>query len=416
MLILLARKNWLSVVCAITMIAFLHVGAKAVEGVRAVNFDDLNKAFRSGKHWNGADGAMSVDLGSSRTLWLFGDTWIKDSAADSTNRKMINNSVAIEQYMFDEKSERGLFDQEFSDSPDILHVGDLHWSYWFGKPDTPQSIFTSTEPGVWYWPGCGAIYDGKLFLILKKIRKKDDPNPLFQFDWFGEDLLVVENPLSTPNKWKYTRHPLGSENHNVQYGLACTTDKKYFYSLCYLQETTAAAKKTIMARIPLRCLADMQLSKWEYCCKSAGSPEAPWNADFRLAGNIIPDGGPEMSLFFENASKCFFAVYQPPFSPKVNLRVARKIEGPWSEPLTLWKIPQVRLYDGQSNAMLYAGKAHRHLTLPSGIGFTYCANPGGLEQHASNPEVYFPTARYQPITRQTVPNLLYSAAKRKPEE
>jgi hypothetical protein len=163
-------------------------------------------------------------------------------------------------------------------------------------------------------------------------------------------------------------------------------------------------------------LSNMQLTNWEYFCSSAKLSEGAWNVNFRKAKNIIPDGGPEMSLFFESESNCYVSVYQPPFSPKVNLRVARKIEGPWSEPLTIFKVPQIRLAGEQSNALIYAGKAHQHLTLSSGIGFTYCANPGGLEAHARNPDVYFPTARYQPITRQTVPNLLYSASRRKPEQ
>ncbi len=51
---------------------------------------------------------------------------------------MINNSVAIESYMFDEKSESVSLDREFAKSPDILHIGKLHWSYWFGEPDESE--------------------------------------------------------------------------------------------------------------------------------------------------------------------------------------------------------------------------------------------------------------------------------------
>lgn len=425
---MIARRTWLATICLMVFvfsawlvvdypIAKLPIAIAATPAkTRVINFTDLNEAFRGAKFWNGADGAMTVRLSPSRTLWLFGDTWVKTSSSSGEPRKMINNSVAIESYMFDEKLECGLLDQQFSKSPDILHIGNLHWSYWFGEPENPKSVFAPKEDGVWYWPGCGAVYGDKLYLILKKIRKKDDPNPLFQFDWFGEDLVIVNNPMEPPSQWFYTIHPLGNSSHEIQYGLACTTDDKFFYSACYLQETPAAPKKTILARISLGRLSNKHLTNWEYCSQNSRSTEGAWNADSHKATDIVPDGGPEMSLFFEKGTNCYIAVYQPPFSPKVNLRAARKIEGPWSEPLTIFKVPQIRLGDGQPNALIYAGKAHEHLTVGSGIGFTYCANPGGLEAHEKNPEVYFPTARFQPITRQTLPNLLHAASKRKPEQ
>lgn len=429
--VLFVKLTRLVAVCFLSMtFAMLPATVSASPAkTRVVDFTDLNAAFRGAKFWNGADGAMTVKLSPSRTLWLFGDTWVKRTPSSSTSsssssispltcepRKMINNSVAIETYMFDEKSESGLLDREFSKSPDILHIGNLHWSYWFGEPENPKSTFTPKEDGVWYWPGCGAVYGDKLYLLLKKIRKKDDPNPLFQFDWFGEDLVIVENPMEPPNQWVYTIHELGNSSHEIQYGLACTTDDRFFYSACYMQETPAAPKKTILARILLSNLSNKELSNWQYLCKTSKSTETAWNADSHKATDIIPDGGPEMSLFFEKGSNCYVAVYQPPFSPKVNLRAARKIEGPWSEPLTIFKVPQIRLGDGQPNALIYAGKAHEHLTIGSGIGFTYCANPGGLELHAKYPDVYFPTARFQPISRQTLPNLLHAASERKPEQ
>ncbi len=53
--------------------------------------------FHRDLHWLGADVASSVDLGSGRTLWLFGDTWI-DPSGRGTRRgvRMVSNSVAIQ--------------------------------------------------------------------------------------------------------------------------------------------------------------------------------------------------------------------------------------------------------------------------------------------------------------------------------
>src|ERR1700727_199679 len=56
---------------------------------------ELNAAFAGTEGWTGADGAYSIKLDSSRTLWTFGDTWIgRIKGGKRVHSKMINNSVA----------------------------------------------------------------------------------------------------------------------------------------------------------------------------------------------------------------------------------------------------------------------------------------------------------------------------------
>jgi len=366
---------------------------------------ETNSAFRKGAHWDGADGAMTVRLSHGKVLWLFGDTWVRSRKNDrSSSRTMINNSVAIEERPVWKRCDHIY---EGPGSFDRLNVGQSDWSYWYGNtPDKPESMFKSSEKGVYYWPGCGAVYGDKLFLILKKIRHMENPDPLFAFDWFGEDLLTVTNIDAPPTLWKYTAKALSAPTHEVQFGLGCTTDEKYFYSLCYLEESAKSAKKTILARI---LLSDLESSKnWQYFCGSDKPAKVAWHTDFRGAKNLFPDGGPEMSLFHHKGLGCFVSVYQAPLSNMVIARFSRKIEGPWSAPLALYDVPPISLKDGQK-ALVYAGKAHEHLSNGFQIGFTYCANPGGIKEHETNSTIYFPTAKTKKVSPQDVQKLMDAA-------
>lgn len=369
----------------------------------------INEALRSATYWDGADGAMTVELSPTKTLWLFGDTLIAGGPKQGhPHRKMINNSVAIQDSSCDSAEGN-------TQSFDNVCIDSTCWSFWHrGKLHHPESVFAAEPADSYYWPGCGTVYDGKLYLLMKKIRKKDNPDPLFQFDWYADDLLIVSNPQDPPNKWVYTAYPLATLNHEVEYGLACTKDNDYFYSLCFLSDLPKKEKKAILARISWKDLLAKNTNNWQYWSDSEKQPQGLWEASYRNAKNIIPDCGPEASLFFHRGLNCFVAVFQPPLSPEVKLRVARKIEGPWSETFEIYKVPARLLKDGKS-ALSYAGKAHESLSSGNTIGFSYCENPGGLEQHVDNPGIYFPTVRSYTIEPQTVREMLDGAGSTKPK-
>lgn len=401
------KRLLIPIVCGLTIglsSAFSDAHATSVESPLS-DVEKVNFAFRGAKHWKGSDGAMTVRIGDGKILWLFGDTWIK-GLGDGASRTMINNSVAIEERPVWTKGSRIYMGMR--DTFDRLKILDATWTFWYrGTPDKPESMFKPKEEGTYYWPGCGATNSSdKLFLILKKIRPKKNADPLFAFDWFGEDLVVVSNRDVPPSGWTYKTIPISSERHEVQFGLGCMSDNEYLYSLCYLQETPNAQKKTILARI---LWADLESAKnWEYFCGSDNAKQTPWNADFHAAKNLFPDGGPEISLFHHNGLGCYVCVYQAPFSNQVIARFSRKVEGPYSAPLVLYDVPPIVLHGGKK-ALVYAGKAHEHLSTEAQIGFTYCANPGGIEDHKANPGIYFPKAMSKAVGPQDVQKLMDAA-------
>lgn len=363
----------------------------------------INEALRSPEHWRGADGAMTVELSKTKTLWLFGDTWIYcDMGKGGQPKQMVNNSVAIQNSDCEAESAA-------VGSLESICIDSMCWSFWCkGSVSNPGSIFTASEQGSYYWPGCGTVYDGKLYLLLKKIRKKDDPNPLFQFDWYSDDFVIVSNPQDPPKAWHYSITQITDAEHDVRFGLACTKDKEYFYSLCFLHDFPKAKKKTILARISWKDVLAHNTNNWQYWSHTDKHLEGAWGNDYGNAMNIIPDCGPEASLFFHKGLNCFVTVYQPPLSPDVRLRVAKKIEGPWSESLKIFTVPERILTNGKT-ALSYAGKAHESLSTGNTIVFSYCENPGGLEDHVANPDVYFPTVRTYTISPSKVREMLDGA-------
>ena len=401
------NRRALSLVCFTLALVFgiqtvSCLGVFAQDSSSDLSSQKINDALRAAMCWGGADGAMTVELAPRKILWLFGDTWIIGGGKALGDRRMINNSVAIQEPESGPDSSSGC-------GFDIVMMDRTKWSFCFkGSIARPISIFEARDKGAYYWPGCGTVYDGKLYLLLKKIRKKTDPDPLFQFDWYADDLVIVSNPQDPPKTWHYRITPVSDADHEVQFGLACAKDNKYFYSLCFLREFPKTAKRTIIARISWKDLLEDRTSKWEYWSHADKHLEGAWSDDFRKAKNIIPDCGPEASLFFHKGLNCFVAVYQPPLSPEVKLRVAEKIEGPWSEPLNIFTVPERILKNGKS-ALSYAGKAHESLSIGNTIGFSYCENPGGLEDHAANPDVYFPTVRTYTIAPAKVREMLDGA-------
>src|SRR5262245_56759698 len=148
--------------------------------------------FRRDTHWVGSDGAFSIDLGNSRTLWLFGDTWI-DSSGRHTRKgaSMVGNSVAI---------------QAGSD-PTTAQV-----AFYWGKAsgDRPGAFFQG-QGDHWFWPGHGIRLGGRLVLFLNRVRRTSSG---LGFESVGWNAIMVDNPDDEPSTWRVTSldtptNPLG---------------------------------------------------------------------------------------------------------------------------------------------------------------------------------------------------------------
>ncbi len=321
--------------------------------VKAVPCPEVTSLFTRSKGWTGSDGAYSIPMGSKKTLWLFGDTYIGTiTDGKRIDSPLINNTAALQQ--FSGKSSSMKF-------------------FWHTIAGKPAALFTPGEKNAYYWPGDGMRTTDKLFLFMKKIRPLPDGPPGFQFQWFGDDILMIDNPDAETLSWNYRRIPFppGEESH---WGTACARSGNYLFF--YGCRDINKERQVLLARIAIKELEKADLSKLQFWCGASG-----WQDKVDRSEPLFHDGATEMTVSCYPGIRGFVAIYTPMgIGPRVLLRHSLSPEGPWSEPLELYTVPDAE------GLLLYGAKGHPELsTVPGKLIVTYCRNAGSLEEDIIKP-------------------------------
>lgn len=334
-----------------------------------VPYKPINDLFAQTKGWVGADGAYSIPLSKGKTLWTFGDTFI--GAIKGKKRvaaKMINNSVGIQN-----------------------HGGKAGKSidfYWAGSMDKPVSVWTVKGGKDYYWPGDGACIEDKLFVFLHKIRTNLKLPPPFQFETRGDDLVVVSNPLESPQKWKMKTVVLSDDSKTINWATACMQAGEYLY--IYSNYPIARAKfnphPVIVSRIKKKSLLQLNFDDMEYF-----SDKSTWVKKLDSPRILFMDGAPEMSVSAVKGINGYIALYMAPLTKRLYIRHSERPEGPWSKATLLYECPEQ-----EDNILLYSAKLHQELVdekaLPGTLIVTYCRNLKNFSDHFERPRIYFPKA------------------------
>jgi hypothetical protein len=278
--------------------------------------------------WVGGDGAHSIALDRSTALWLFGDTIFGEVANGVRKaRRMVHNSAAFH--------DRDGF-RFFETDHDLL------------RPDATDE---------WYWPGDGALVDGRLELFCMRVRKAPGPYG-FDFSWFQSDLLTIDNPRDDPTRWRISRRETAPSKDGVLLGAACAVDG---HRLCVWGLRADDPHRTLI-------LATRDLS---------GAEHRP----FTWHGAAFRGGAPEMSVTPFRGG--WVAVYSPGgFSHDIALRWAPRPEGPWSEPDIVYRAPEPLL--------VYGARAHPEMSSDDDLVVTYNTNAPDLETLSRDPSSYSP--------------------------
>src|SRR5262249_4525085 len=150
------------------------VVAEPPVALRAEPIADWNEKFTRSDGWIGADGAYSVPLSPTRTVWLFGDTFVGTIKNGSRAGSALgNNTVAVP----------GGNGPEPNASFPIRR----------GPADKPLSQFAPADGRGFLWPQAGTFHDGKLYLFLAQVEHTKDGGA-FGFRQVAQWLGVVENP------------------------------------------------------------------------------------------------------------------------------------------------------------------------------------------------------------------------------
>ena len=331
----------------------------------------LDQTFQRQEGWTGADGAYSIQLDPSRTLWTFADTWIgKIVDGKRVEAKMINNTAAIQK----------LDDRE------------APWQFfWRGDRQKPCSLWGPDRPGTWFWPGDGAMVDGKLYMFMHRIRRKPAKEPDFGFTEGGNVLMQIGNPLEEPEDWRIHSAPLPYDKDDIQFGNACLLDGDYLYVYCSFAKAQQGMNKhpLMLARITKKKLQGMEMNGWQYLCRDDTRNSQEWQRKPIKPIILFPDAAPEMTVSRIRGIEGLIATYCPSgFGADIVIRRASSPEGPWGEPVPVYHCPE-----NLDKTYIYAAKAHPELATKDGeLIFTYCRNTKFFADQLKTPDVYAPRA------------------------
>jgi len=335
----------------------------------------LSKKLVSTSGWTGGDAAYTIALSSAKTLWLFGDSFIgKISGNRRVRPVMINNAAAWQQLE--------------SSAP-------LRF-FWQDKSGKPAALLMPELANSYFWPGDGALIESRLYIFCKRIV--DDPHTTgpFAFSWTGDDIVQIANPHDEPPSWRVRTLALPGGEVKLHLGAACLQEGKYLYVFGVLDETKESKKRpVVLARIHTSKLASLDLSGFEYLSRQIdeNGNEIPdcltWSNQPLHLVTLFDDGAPEFTVSSVPGAHGYFAVYSPNgLSKKIALRWAERPDGPWSDPVEFFDIPEA----AEKNVLCYGAKNHPELSPELTLTVTYCCNPGELSAHVRRPYLYFPKA------------------------
>jgi hypothetical protein len=355
-----ARRISFLVLFVVCLLGACHPGPRVV----VETLPAYEAAFIRDAGWTGGDGAYSVALGDDRLLWLFGDTLIgRVTEGRRIDSHLIHNSAAIQ---------TGAHPAERS----------LSFFYRTTESGLPQALFLPDLMNGWWWPYHGVRTPQGLFLFWLQIEAAEGP-AAFGFRLIASWLAQVENPCAPPDAWTLTarRIPWGNERRLFGSSILVRDGFVYIYGTVDEAATGAARKQVVLARVPVGELAEF--GAWRFY---AGGE---WVADGERALPVCDEAAAELSVSHLPGSDRYVMVYtRGGLSETIDLRSAPRPEGPWSEPVSVYRCPEA---DWAPEIFCYAAKAHPALATGEGeLIVTYVTNSTDLGLLESDARLYRP--------------------------
>jgi hypothetical protein len=320
--------------------------------------------------WLGGDAAYSVDLGAGRSVWLFGDSFVGEPGAGTrVGSHFVHNSVAISECV------NGEWEIDYFWTP--APAG--------GEPRAflePEAL----EGERYWWLFDGFVHGAALYVGLLIVEPSEPRGPLgLPFRYAGMHLARIANPGAEPDEWQVEVLPL-STDPNALPGSAMVVEDDYVYLFTFLDRDAIRYPRTL-ARLPLTALDDAPgdlPARLQYLAEDGHWKAGHHAADARI---VMNDDASEMSVHFHSEIGRWIAVYSfpdvsdgaadgPP-SDRVQLRTALRPEGPWSAPVTIYRVPELSTDPAAGrdpNTFCYAAKEHPQLARDGELILTYVCN------------------------------------------
>jgi hypothetical protein len=334
--------------------------------VKAEPFPELDAKFRRTEGWIGADGAFSCPVSDKRTLWLFSDTWV-GSIRDGkrSDVAMVNNTIGVQ-------------DGTGSDAKltfAIAHADD-------GKP---KALFAPADGRGWFWLFAGTQTGDKLHVFLPRFEKTKESGA---FGFHNVDLWLgtVGNPGDVPTAWKvhYSKVPFAefTADRKRSFGSALlrVEDRIYIYGYDERPGKPFPSRKLLIGRVLVGKLADFK--SWQFLA------DGKWKDAATDAVGLADGLATEFSVSYLPGLKQYVLVYtESGLSDRIVGRFSATPEGPWSEPVLLYKCPEMKQ---NKKVFTYAAKAHPHLASGNELVVSYVVNAYELGPVIADANLYWP--------------------------
>jgi Domain of unknown function (DUF4185) len=345
--------------------------------------------------WLGADAAYSIPLGSGKSLWLFGDTFVGGRAARTRAKRtgMPRNSIGISQC-------------------DNQHCTMQY--YWNRMYQPHPRAFFDLAGDDWFWPLDGFIARGSLHVVLEEMHAVG--TGAFGFGNSGLILATIPNFHEPPTRWKINYQKILSGDSAVP-GVSVVAaqsnvnpypkdpngaDWVYFFTLRKMGKQSVIA----LTRLPVASLSQPAQADgmWQYL--SASDRWLPWTSPGVLpadAKTVLNYGYTEFTVRYHPEEARWVAV-----APSTTLTEGRAVyslapalDGPWSAPQTLLPYPEMKAgnRDKTPNLFCYAAKEHPEFETAGSLLFTYACNSMVEEEIFKNMDLYHPVVVTHPMPR-----------------
>jgi len=343
---------------------FFLTACQAQSRLRVEPLPHYDAAFERTSGWTGGDGATSTDLGGDRVLWMFGDTFVgRVQNGRRVDSRLINNSAAI----------------QTGREPSAAALAFVYRTLSGGGP---AAFLQPAEGAGWLWPYHGVRTAEGLFLFLLQIEPAEGP-AAFGFKLVATWLGKVINPDEPPGRWNVSQQkiPWGHERRLFGSSVLLQGGTCYIYGTVDDAAGGVMVKHMIVARVPAEKLGDF--SAWRFF---AGGD---WVAEVDRAGRICENVASEFSVSYQPAAGRYVLVYtEGGLSANIVLRFSPRPEGPWGEPVQVFRCPEV---DWDPRVFCYAAKGHPELAAATDeLIVTYMANATDFALLESDARLYRP--------------------------
>lgn len=247
--------------------------------------------------WLAADATISLPLPDSKTLWLFGDSFIGEKTGEFSinplKSKFINNSAIIE-------------------------TGNNLTTLYAGTAENPSS-FIPGEGTDYFWPEHGIIENDTVKIFAVRIKPSDNGTPGFnfsvgttykaQYKYPGLEYISTTRFKSvTDSTFRFGACVIRSDQHTYIFGVNDTTIGSYTYPLPYLARVSETIEEP-----------------WEFY---AGHDTWSYNL-----ADAVPVGNRAMSESFyvyEQNGKFYMVMHEIWLVGELWILEADKITGPWN--------------------------------------------------------------------------------------